>query len=1238
MQAADPHTIPILVSASSLSLRKRFYKKEDGSVGKEDYCNAKHFSVFHRTVSNIQELSMLLSDLEGVSNNGIIRGALKDGVEPKETLRRLVNFSDMPRYFMCVDVDELPCPDFCDPLIEPAETIIDYIIGHLPPEFHDASYHYQFSSSFGTEGLIGNGTFGQTLKAHIWFMLDQPRTCEELHRWAQVVNDAAGFKLVDVSLYNPVQMHYVSRPHFDGLIDPVKERSGFVERENDVVRLDIPLVQPSSVPESTGQKLPTGDVTPGFDNYLERIGGEDGFNLAIYKAIWSYLATCRTKGVNGDEEELKQRLRERIASADKGSRSQANIDRYMSDEYLDDQIRRAYEKFLLQTQAQTARNLPPTYPDKAKPLAETRKDTQDFVAEFMLQTRSSWEVEKQAYEQACDEWRSAKREAEENGEVFTAPEPILPMPPIDVLAPDVGVGKTFAAISQIARYIYRKRYLDKEPFQPIVILAPTIELAEELKSEASRHGIKNVGIMRGRLQSNPEGTSKKMCMDPKRIKAIESFSGNARDHACGTGAVGYSCPLYAQCEYQKQRKALQSKDVVIMAHNYLFGPPPIKNFKPEFIVIDEDITKSAIPEGNFRNAAQDERDIRLDALTKKRLVPDTKGRSGRENTEFLMDCSYRLHRALQDCPEKELMREALERHDLTARDCKSAMHLERLRIKEPEDVFPKLDTDTLVKRAKKTENTRPYYILTSMWGLLADFLDDLDQTICATVRRVGEKTLRILKKREIHECYQVPMLLLDATFSPEVFRSIFYEPNRYLAAEAKKPHQYVRQIIDTNVATSSFTEDKKPAPIAYDVYNHIQTSSRLFAGKGHGSYDVLVVLPLQVEFLFCAEEFFPPLPDNVALAHFNALRGKNAWEGVANLIVVSRSLPQVCDIEEKAEAARQVAIARLEPNEDGHYFFRRMDKALRLVDGCGQIVSGQWYHPDTVAEGLRWAIQEAELIQAIGRARGVNRTEENPLVVDIITNTALPVTVHETMPLSRLVPDRFDFMAMNGAIPSNGKDQCMAYSGLYDTPKAAERAWERLKGNNPHLTVESYIIAKWGELISRGANPPVTHKVQYRNDGARGPAKTFIYNAVLHPSPLDWLQKHVSSDIILASIPEPLPWEVVQLPWDKNRTSPALITDRSAHLLPMPDLDRIERKPRCKDKEPTFTLEEIGHAFGKSKTDIEALLKEYQNDERAVAHQLLRDAVPVEGRAAYGRLPEIVQQKLDHTLLDGLST
>lgn len=1227
LQAADPYMLTVLESAPSRKLAKRFYRKDDGSVGKEDYSRAAKFMVTQRRVTNIHELSEVLTELERSPNHAVIRGALRSGVPSEKTERKKINFEEAQRAWIVIDMDRVQCPDYLDALTEP-EMVIEYLIGLLPPEFHDVTCHFQFSSSFGTEGFLDNGTPGQTLKAHLWFMLDRPCGNSDLKRWAEHVNRQAGFGLIDASLYNTVQLHYTAKPVFDGVPDPVRTRSGLLERLDDAVRIDIPLETPKATTTRTGQKLPPTDATPGFENYLARIGGEDGFNRAIYKAIWSYLATCKNKGVNGDEEELKQRLRERIASADRGTRSQAKIDRYMSDEYLDDQIRCAYEKFMAQMEARPSPDLPPTYPDKSRPLAEARKDTNDFVDTFMWETLPSWKKAQQEYAQACDNWWAAKREAEEKGEVFVMPEPVPPIPPIDVLAPDVGTGKNFTTISYIARHIYRKRYLDKEPVQPIAVFEPTIELAEEQRREFIKHGVKNVVIMRGRLQNNPYGTSKKMCKDPKRIKAVEGFAGNARDYACGTGAAGYSCPFYSECEYQKQRKALQDADVVIMAHNYLFGPPPINNFKPEFIVIDEDTTKTAIPEENIYNPAQSETDVPLSLLTQKRPVPDTKGRSGKKDTEFLMDCSYRLHRALQDCPEKGLTREALKQHNLTARDCRTAMGIERRRIKEQEDIFPKLDTNTLVERAEKAENQRPIYILTSMWELLADFLDNPDQTICATVRRVDDKTLRVLKKRTIHECYRVPALLLDATFSPEVFKSIFYEPNRYLSVEAQKPYQYVRQIVDTNVATSSFIEDGKPAPIAHDIYNHIQVASRIFAGKGRGLHDVLVVLPLPVENLFLTEEFFPPLPGNVALAHFNAVRGKNIWEDVANIIVASRLLPQVLEIEEKAEAARQNTIIRLEPNEDGSYFFRRKDKALRLVDGRGQAVSGQWYHPDTVAEGLRWGVLEAELIQAIGRARGVNRTAENPLVVDIITNTVLPVTVHETMPLSRLVPDRFDLMALNGAIPSNANDQFSAYPGLYETPKAAERAWERLKGNNPHLTVESYTIAKWGVLISRGANPPVTHKVQYRHAGARGPSKIFLYNAEIWPRPLDWLQKHVSPDVVLVSEPEVLPWQGNKLPWIAKRTPPHMITDRSAHLLPMPDLDRIERKPRTKGKEPVFALEEVGQGFGVSAADLGIMLKAHKGDETAVVIDLLSKAVQAEGAAAFKKLPQAVQDRL----------
>ena len=47
------------------------------------------------------------------------------------------------------------------------------------------------------------------------------------------------------------------------------------------------------------------------------------------------------------------------------------------------------------------------------------------------------------------------------------------------------------------------------------------------------------------------------------------------------------------------------------------------------------------------------------------------------------------------------------------------------------------------------------------------------------------------------------------------------------------------------------------------------------------------------------------------------------------------------------------------------------------------------------------AICEGELIQAIGRGRGVNRTAETPLEIDLLTDAVLPLTVQEVAPMVR---------------------------------------------------------------------------------------------------------------------------------------------------------------------------------------------------------------------------------------------
>ncbi len=43
--------------------------------------------------------------------------------------------------------------------------------------------------------------------------------------------------------------------------------------------------------------------------------------------------------------------------------------------------------------------------------------------------------------------------------------------------------------------------------------------------------------------------------------------------------------------------------------------------------------------------------------------------------------------------------------------------------------------------------------------------------------------------------------------------------------------------------------------------------------------------------------------------------------------------------------------------------------------------------PDELAEAVRVAIAETELIQPAGRVRGVNRTEAKPVEVVLLTNT-----------------------------------------------------------------------------------------------------------------------------------------------------------------------------------------------------------------------------------------------------------
>jgi len=91
--------------------------------------------------------------------------------------------------------------------------------------------------------------------------------------------------------------------------------------------------------------------------------------------------------------------------------------------------------------------------------------------------------------------------------------------------------------------------------------------------------------------------------------------------------------------------------------------------------------------------------------------------------------------------------------------------------------------------------------------------------------------------------------------------------------------------------------------------------------------------------------------------------------------------------------------------------------------------------------GGRYA--KPELIQAIGRGRAVNRTADNPLKIDIVTNYPLPIVVDELTTWALIQPTDVEIMRSRGAVPTTYRDMATAYPDLFTSEDAARKSLTR---------------------------------------------------------------------------------------------------------------------------------------------------------------------------------------------------
>jgi hypothetical protein len=223
-QATAPGDVTIL-RAPGRRLTKLI--TETGIVG---YDNVLRFEREAVRIETVEDLAGLLEDLAGQTDACIIRGVLKpEFAGQRLVLRRsrdhpgvAARFAEVPRSWLMVDLEHVACP----PGIDPTDPVLvgGALRRYLPDPFKAARCVAQLSSQTGLE---------PGLRAHLWFMLDRAVSDLEAKRW---LKDAP----VDLAIYQPVGIHYVASPVFDGVDDPCHERLAVLPGYPEVAVPDLP--------------------------------------------------------------------------------------------------------------------------------------------------------------------------------------------------------------------------------------------------------------------------------------------------------------------------------------------------------------------------------------------------------------------------------------------------------------------------------------------------------------------------------------------------------------------------------------------------------------------------------------------------------------------------------------------------------------------------------------------------------------------------------------------------------------------------------------------------------------------------------------------------------------------------------------------------------------------------------------------------------------------------------------
>jgi hypothetical protein len=652
-----------------------------------------------------------------------------------------------------------------------------------------------------------------------------------------------------------------------------------------------------------------------------------------------------------------------------------------------------------------------------------------------------------------------------------------------------GIGKTEQTVARLAKY-----FRAKASTRPWLYLVPTHRLGEKVADDfrALHERQITTGVYRSRRADDPaipgnldrpKHERVKMCLALEKVKLAEMCGQDPEKTCCKNKQR--QCEFYNECGFQRQMRG-DRPQVIIAAHNMLFHPH--RYFKDlAGVILDETFYQKGMR--GFEVTRRDEDD---DGFTLSDLVADHRALPLDGGSYWRDVFIEMLHRH----PPGGLQRDFFV-GKIRPQDCTENKKDEWEIIRRMKKLTPEMSLEQIAELEEEAFFVRRTKFMAGVWHELRELLQSRAGTVSGRLvlieNKKKQRMLRCYGHREVIEALKLPTLILDATLPDAEIIHIFY-PQVEQTADIEvemSPHVHVRQIYDAPVSQRKLfgTKNKQAKE------RHLKAVRRYVLQRWveTGRQKTLVICQKQ------AEDWLKKagLPHGIATEHFNNLSGLDHHKDARLEILVGRTIPSP-----KAMEAQAGALTGIEPAEkivrkpEGRTnpWYEEEIRGIRLEDGSGIAVKCN-KHPDKLTEALRWQACEAELVQAIGRARAVNREAHEPLDIDILLPDAvLPVTVDKGMRWKE--PSPMVEMAAEGVVLTNPKDMSEAWPQMWATADAAKKALQRARrGNEGHFSSISILLE----------NCPSFQRLLYRT-ARRGRPVAAFYDPALVPDPRAWLE------------------------------------------------------------------------------------------------------------------------------------